>query len=43
MIWYLYTNSDGKNQMFFGVITIFAIIILIVMNLYFWIKEKIKN
>ena len=41
MTWLIYQNSDEMTQLFFGVLVILAMIFLIVVNVYFWVRDQI--
>lgn len=41
-MWFIYNNADEINRLFMSIVTILAILFLLIMNLYFWIKGKKK-
>lgn len=43
MTWLVFENSDDKTQLFISIILILFISFIILGNIYFWIKEKIKK
>jgi hypothetical protein len=43
MEWLVYENTDSSTQIFVGVILITSIIVLVGLNIYYWLKNLNKN
>jgi len=43
MEWLIYENSDDATKVFVGVLLIVAIAFVIVINVYYWVSDKIKK
>jgi hypothetical protein len=43
MPWVIYDSADEPTQIFVGILLILSMVFLGGINLYFWIKEKIKK
>lgn len=43
MVYLIYENNDEKTQVFIGMIVIGVICFVILANIYYWIKDKLKK